>query len=123
VQVPLDEIPVWVRPGSIICLGPEKTGRPDYDYTKGLEIRVYELAEGESVETHIPGSTGGSVAAIRAEKKNDEIMVKTVSGKCEIAALGVFGETIKGAKGGSVESGLLAKIIVQSGATEVVVKI
>ncbi|KAJ7470534.1 glycoside hydrolase family 31 protein [Mycena latifolia] len=121
--VPLDELPVWVRPGSVICLGPEKIGRPDYDYGKELEVRVYELAEGQSVETHIPGSTGtASVATIRAERKNGEIKVSVLSGKCDVAALSVFGESIKGATGGRVESGT-AKVVAESGATEIVVNI
>ncbi|KAJ7109151.1 alpha-glucosidase [Mycena epipterygia] len=122
--VPLDEIPVWVRPGSVICLGPEKTGRPDYDYSKGLEIRAYGLTEGQSVETNIPGATGApSVATIRVEKKNGEIKVNTVAGKCEVAALCVFGESLKEVTGGHVEAGPIAKIVVESEATEIVAKI
>lgn len=82
-------------------MGPEKTGRPDYDYSKGLEVRVYELAEGQSVEAQIPGSTGAapSVATIRAEKKNGEIKVNTIAGKCEVAAVSLFGENTKGSTG------------------------
>ncbi|KAJ7285616.1 alpha-glucosidase [Mycena rebaudengoi] len=94
--VPIDEIPVWVRPGSILCLGPEKTGRPDYDYSKGLEVRVYELDEGHSVETTIPGaSTTTTVATIRAETKNGETKVDVVSGKCEVVAVSLVGKNMK----------------------------
>ncbi|KAJ6623404.1 alpha-glucosidase [Mycena sp. CBHHK59/15] len=94
--VPIDEIPVWVRPGSMLCLGPEKTGRPDYDYTKGLEVRVYELAEGQSVEARIPGPTGtSSVAIVRAENKNGDIKFTTVKGKCEVANVCAFGKDMK----------------------------
>ncbi|KAJ7905259.1 alpha-glucosidase [Mycena olivaceomarginata] len=90
--VPLDEIPVWVRPGSVIPLGPEKTGRPDYDYNKG-----------QSVETNIPGGTGKpTVATIRVEKKNGEI--KVIAGESEITSLSLFGETPKDATGGRVQS-------------------
>ncbi|KAJ6547326.1 alpha-glucosidase [Mycena capillaripes] len=119
--VPLNEIPVWVRPGSVICLGPEKTGRPDYDYSKGLEIRVYELAEGQSVKTNIPGGTGTpSVATISVEKKNGEIKVKTLTGKCEFASLSLYGESVRSATGGRVET---SQILIEAGATEVTAKI
>ncbi|OBZ75677.1 Alpha-xylosidase [Grifola frondosa] len=44
--VPLDEIPVWVRAGSVLCLGPASMGRPDYEFALDVEMRVYELEEG-----------------------------------------------------------------------------
>jgi hypothetical protein len=96
-------------------------GRPDYDYSKGLEIRAYELADGQCVETNIPGGTGTpSVATIRVEKKNGEVKVNTLKGKCEITSLSLFGENIKDATGGRVES---SRIVVEAGATEVIAKI
>ena len=39
--VPIDEIPVWVRPGSVLCLGPSNMGRPDYNLSQDLEVQVY----------------------------------------------------------------------------------
>ncbi|PPR04952.1 hypothetical protein CVT24_010410 [Panaeolus cyanescens] len=69
-QVPLDELPVWVRPGSVLLLGPEKIGRPDYDYAKiGLEARVYQLEEGVEIVVKIPTGKGTDVAGRVTVKK------------------------------------------------------
>ena len=40
-------LPLMVRPGTVLPLGSCET-RPDYDYTDGLELHVYQLPEGES---------------------------------------------------------------------------
>ncbi|KAH8108115.1 alpha-glucosidase [Cristinia sonorae] len=60
--VPISEIPVWVRPGSVLCLGPPGTGRPDYDYTIGLEVRVYEIISGQTIVAEIPSGRGDEIA-------------------------------------------------------------
>jgi hypothetical protein len=57
---------------------------------------VYELDEGHSVETTIPGaSTTTTVATIRAETKNGETKVDVVSGKCEVVAVSLVGKNMK----------------------------
>ncbi|KAF7304699.1 Glycoside hydrolase family 31 protein [Mycena kentingensis (nom. inval.)] len=119
-RVPIDELPVFVRPGSVLALGPAKTGRPDYDYSKGLEIRTYQL-EGQVVETNIAGAGSPSVAKIRVEKKDGQVKIATVSGKCEIASVQLLGETIKNAaSGGKLEANA---VVVDAGATEIVVQV
>lgn len=77
-RVALDDIPVWVRPGSALCLGPEKTGRPDYDFTSGVEVRLYQLQDGQTVSAAIPSQEGTKMAGtITATKRGDEIVVQT----------------------------------------------
>lgn len=77
-HVPIDEIPVWVRPGSVLVLGPETTGRPDYDYTKGLEVRAYQLEEdGPAVIVNIPSGKGVAIAG--------KISVKRVKGSADVS--------------------------------------
>jgi len=93
--VPLDEIPVWVRPGTILCLGIENTGRPDYEWSKGVEVQLYELGEGEGVETSIPSGKGVGIAAtVRAEKSRGQVRVKVESGECDISTVRVFARDI-----------------------------
>ena len=76
--VPLNEIPVWVRQGSVLCLGPENQGRPDYDYTKGLEVRVYNLPEGQPVLVEVPTGAGMNIAGtIKVENKEGNIVTTT----------------------------------------------
>ncbi len=46
---PLDMIPLFVRPNSVLLLGPEDSLIPDYEYSKvKLEVRQYQI-EGEVV--------------------------------------------------------------------------
>ncbi|PPQ89110.1 hypothetical protein CVT25_006482 [Psilocybe cyanescens] len=69
-HVPIDEMPVWVRPGSVLALGPEGVGRPDYDYTRDLEIRAYALeVGGQVVVVDVPRGKGVEIAgSIRVNK-------------------------------------------------------
>lgn len=122
--VPLDEIPVWVRPGTILCLGPEKTGRPDYDYSKDVMVQLYELAEGQTVETNIPNGKGvGIVGTVRASRNSGEIKVTVVNGTLDLSSVDVFNEgvTARHAVGGKLNSSSGIRVDVEKGATEVVV--
>ncbi|KAG6887526.1 hypothetical protein C0995_014629 [Termitomyces sp. Mi166 len=121
--VPLDEIPVWVRPGTVLCLGPQGTGRPDYDYSQGLEVQLYELAEGKSYEANIVRGKGTEVVGvIRAERTSGEIKV-TISEKTEVATISVFGGDIvsKSVVGGALKTGAGVRVEVQKGTKEVVI--
>ncbi|KAG6909440.1 hypothetical protein DXG01_000425 [Tephrocybe rancida] len=122
--VAIDDIPVWVRPGTVLLLGPQGTGRPDYDYTQGLEVQLYELAEGASYEANIArGKGAGIVGVVRAERTAGEIKV-TVSGG-EVAAINVFGAdlTAKSVVGGTLGTGAGIRVNVEKGSKEVVIRL
>ncbi|KAL4251673.1 glycosyl hydrolase 31 family protein [Abortiporus biennis] len=109
--VPMDEIPLWVRPGTILPLGPQGVGRPDYELAKFVEVRVYELEDGQVATTEVPSGVGKSVVGkLRAERKNGEVSV-TVEGNVELATVSVF-------SGGKVET---VSVTTQSG--EIIVKL
>jgi alpha-glucosidase (family GH31 glycosyl hydrolase) len=58
---PLDSIPVFVRPNSVLLLGPEDVTVPDYEYAKaGLEVREYQLTS--EVEVQVPTGKGADWA-------------------------------------------------------------
>lgn len=58
---PIDQIPVFVRPNSVLLLGPEDIEVPDYEYAKvGLEIRSYQLEK--EVEVKVPTGKGAKWA-------------------------------------------------------------
>lgn len=98
-RVGLNELPVWVRPGTLLLRGPQNTGRPDYDYSKDLRVEIFEAAEGE-ICAKIPGG-----ATIRADRKAGKVTVSIVEGKASIdSVLLAGGSTVK----------------VEPGATEVV---
>lgn len=56
-----DSVPLLARPGSVIPFG-ARTDRPDYDYAEGVQLRVYELAEGEQVVLEVPTADGAGSA-------------------------------------------------------------
>ena len=60
-ECPIDRIPVFVRPGSVILLGPRNVDVPDYKYAEvELEIRAYELTEEVAVD--VPTGRGEEIA-------------------------------------------------------------
>ncbi|KAF9533397.1 glycosyl hydrolases family 31-domain-containing protein [Crepidotus variabilis] len=78
-HVPLNEIPVWVREGSVLVLGPEGIAKPDYDYSKGVEVRVYQvkgkstLKEGEEKEVDVYSGKGKEVGGKFVILANGEV--------------------------------------------------
>ncbi|KAI0078161.1 hypothetical protein K474DRAFT_1706714 [Panus rudis PR-1116 ss-1] len=101
-RVPIDEIPVWVRPGTVLCLGPAGIGRPDYNFAENIEVVVYEPAEGQVVEAEVPTGKGKEIAGVvTAECINGEVVVKT-SGKVTLTAakLVIGGKAHDGVKDG-----------------------
>lgn len=60
---PLDSIPVYVKEGSVILLGPETVDVPDYKYAEvELEARAYEVKEVVAVD--IPVGLGSEIAGV-----------------------------------------------------------
>ncbi|KAI0670606.1 alpha-glucosidase [Trametes maxima] len=89
--VPIDELSVWVRQGSILCVGPDNVGRPDYDYAKALEVRVFELDEGQVVQAEIPTGKLATIAGtVEATLKNGELFVRVVGGEVELVSVSYF---------------------------------
>ena len=85
-SVPQDHVPVYVRENSVLVLGPEGVGKPDYEYCKvALEVRGYELREGGEVEVRVPtgkkGEIGAKVVVKREKGKKEELEVKVLEGK------------------------------------------
>jgi alpha-glucosidase (family GH31 glycosyl hydrolase) len=76
-HVPINEIPVWIREGTVLLLGPTGIGKPDYDYTKDLEVQVYNFEAGgkEVVEVDIPAGKGIAIAGKIRVSKGDKVEV------------------------------------------------
>jgi alpha-glucosidase (family GH31 glycosyl hydrolase) len=121
--VPLDEIPVWVRPNTIICLGPEKIGRPDYKLSENLEVRLYELDDGEKIVAGIPtGEPGKHAGVVTAERKGQEIKVSVANGVVGLASVALFGEglEVKNVTGGKATGKFVQ---VENAAKEIVISL
>jgi alpha-glucosidase (family GH31 glycosyl hydrolase) len=124
--VPINEIPVWVRPGTILCLGPECTGRPDYQYHKDVHVHLYEIVDGQSLESDVPSGKGLTIAGrIQVTRVSEKITVNTLDGDLEIASITVFNKDIIANR---VEGGTLDKskspaicVDVEEGSQEVII--
>ena len=73
-------LPLMVRPGTVLPMG-KQDDRPDYDYTDGLELHVYQLAEGQTVVLKIPDLKGQLAATYTVTMKNGKAEVATDSKK------------------------------------------
>ena len=73
-------LPLMVRPGTVLPMG-KHDDRPDYDYTDGLELHVYQLAEGQIVTVKIPDLKGQLAATYTVTMKNGKAEVATDSKK------------------------------------------
>lgn len=81
-KVAYDDIPVFVKENTILPLGKSGLGRPDYDYTSELEVRVYGLAEeGTSARAELPSGKGaGKAAVLTATNKGGKVSVDVSGG-------------------------------------------
>jgi len=70
-----DSLPLYARPNTLLPIGGNDR-RPDYDYTNGLELRIYELEENASVCRSIPDATGKTTLEARAERSGDRVSVR-----------------------------------------------
>ncbi len=91
-HVPLDEIPVWIRPGTVLCTGPKRIGRPDYEYGQNASIHAYSLQDGHIAQVRIPPQKGTKpVAVLKVVKDGSDLGLTVTEGSCELSFLGVHG--------------------------------
>lgn len=68
-------LPLLVRPNSVIACG-SHDDRPDYDYGDGVTLHIYELADGQRVNTIIPSLTGEIAMAFTVERVGQRVTVQ-----------------------------------------------
>lgn len=73
-------LPLMVRPGTVLPIG-KVADRPDYDYTDGLELHVYQLPEGEKRVVWVPDLQGRVAATYTVTMRGGEAVVETDSNK------------------------------------------
>lgn len=125
--VPLNEIPVWVRPNTVLLMGPAKMQKPDYDYTKGLDVHLYEIEEGATLRADVPAGEGNKIAGtVVVKREQDEVTVQVENGSLELVGVSLFLDELKTKKvQGSQElaGGTGARVAVKTGETKVVLKL
>jgi len=84
-------IPLLVRPNTVLPVGPE-TSRPDYDYTDGVELRVYALEPGAEATAVVPGSEGNPSIEVRVRREGDRVRAE-LSGPARNWRLLLVGES------------------------------
>lgn len=68
-------LPLMVRPNAVIAVG-SRDYRPDYDYTDGVTLQVYGLADGRGAAAVIPSSAGGPAATCVVKREGGAITVE-----------------------------------------------
>ena len=68
-------LPLYVRPGTLLALGAEES-RPDYDYLKGVELRLYELGEEQSTTCEVPTIAGEVALRVTVERRKGVLTVR-----------------------------------------------
>lgn len=125
-SVALHDIPVWVRPRSLLVLGPPGTKRPDYKYTKDLEVRIYEIGEAQLVEASVPSGNGTEIAGIiRAQRDTSELKIWVAKGPLTVTRIHVFASTFPKIRGvvGATQRQETGIFDVEIGALEVHIQI
>ena len=70
-------LPLFVRPDSVLPIGAENQ-KPDYDYTDGVTLHVYEPTDGEKTLT-IPDLQGNIAARFKLRVDGDAVQTQTDS--------------------------------------------
>ena len=65
-------LPLFVRENTILPVG-SRADRPDYDYTDGLTLRLYQIADGAEVARTVCDTAGEPVLTAVARRTGDKI--------------------------------------------------
>jgi alpha-D-xyloside xylohydrolase len=72
-------MPLLARPGSVIPVG-ARGDRPDYDWADSVRLHVYGVADGATVITSIPASSGEASTVFETTRRGNRITVERVMG-------------------------------------------
>jgi len=68
-------LPLLVRPNSVIPIG-NRSDKPDYDYSDGVTLQVYQLEDGKPVNAEIPTLNGEIETRFDIEREKRVINVQ-----------------------------------------------
>ena len=71
------QLPLWVKENTLLPVGPVDD-QPVYDYTKGVTLRAYRIADGAAVT--IPDIAGSPAATASARRVDGEVYVEASPG-------------------------------------------
>ncbi|HEY3475547.1 MAG TPA: hypothetical protein VGK56_13125, partial [Anaerolineales bacterium] len=67
-------LPLLVRPNSILPIG-SRTDRPDYDYSDGVTLHVYQLEDGKQTSVEIPSLDGAIETRFDVRREGNSIYI------------------------------------------------
>ncbi|MCS7311213.1 MAG: alpha-xylosidase, partial [Armatimonadetes bacterium] len=65
-------LPLMVRPNTVLPLGAVDS-RPDYHYPDGVTFHVFELDEGEEVQTRVPDVKGATALMLYTRREGTHV--------------------------------------------------
>jgi alpha-D-xyloside xylohydrolase len=68
-------LPLLVRPNSVIPIG-SRSDRPDYDYSDGVTLHVYQLEDGKQAKVETPSLNGRIETVFEVERKGNNIHIQ-----------------------------------------------
>ena len=68
-------LPLLVRPNSVIPIG-DRTDKPDYDYSDGVTLQVYQLEEGKQASVEIPTLDGKIETRFAVRREGNAINIQ-----------------------------------------------
>ncbi|WFE21131.1 alpha-xylosidase [Solwaraspora sp. WMMD937] len=77
--VGFDQVPVLVRPGTVLPLG-ANADRPDYSFADGVTLAVYQLADGQQVQVSVPALDGSEAARFVVARHGTAVTADRVAG-------------------------------------------
>ncbi|MCB0196919.1 MAG: alpha-xylosidase, partial [Anaerolineae bacterium] len=67
-------LPLLVRPNSVLAVG-NRDDLPDYDYSDGLTLQIYQLDDGATVTVSIPSISGDITTTFDVKREGETITV------------------------------------------------
>jgi alpha-D-xyloside xylohydrolase len=68
-------LPLMVRPSSVIPIG-NRTDRPDYDFSDGVTLQIYQMEDGSSARVEIPSAAGTIESVFEIERRGNVINIQ-----------------------------------------------
>ena len=103
-------LPLMVRFNSVIPVGNQEN-RPDYDYSDGVTLQAYELADRNEATVVIPTLKGAVDSVFKVERRGNQVIVSHQGSPKPWKLLLVGIPAIASVSGGSAESSPLGEVI------------
>lgn len=120
--VPLNDIPVWVKEGSVLLLGPGGAKRPDYKLNEGVEVELYGINDGFSNHVEVPSGKGTQVIGfISIQRIGREIRIQ-IQGNVQVTSITLISSltSMKSVVGGTKQGN---KVIIETNTEEIVMQL